>query len=146
MEAKKFGSTRIVLNRILDILGVPDDYYYSIFGKELRCVKRPNKLTEELERLCKKSSLQYVNVVDVGLLDVEDFCDLLQKMLNPDQKVRPSAEECLEHPFLQGLNKRLQTHALNRQPVTDEEMKDRNQKHKELLNKQLLSGYTRLSF
>ncbi|CAJ0956449.1 unnamed protein product, partial [Mesorhabditis belari] len=98
------GKAASVKERILDVLGLPDDYYSSFFGDRLRCY-RPRKPALEQE-----ISVSFQRLPSYQqFFSQENLMDLLKKIFEVNRQMRLTASECLEHPYLKEMNKKLES-------------------------------------
>ncbi|CAJ0586359.1 unnamed protein product, partial [Mesorhabditis spiculigera] len=84
-----------MLQRVLDVLGVPEDRYEEVFGNHLaRMDERPSKLREELQ-----GPLGLLGP-EMNALRTADLENLLYKIFTVNPQRRPTATNCLRHPYL----------------------------------------------
>ncbi|CAJ0560055.1 unnamed protein product, partial [Mesorhabditis spiculigera] len=84
-----------MLQRVLDVLGVPEDRYEEVFGNHLaRIDERPSKLREELQ-----GPLGLLGP-EMNALRTADLENLLYKIFTVNPQRRPTATNCLRHPYL----------------------------------------------
>ncbi|CAJ0957082.1 unnamed protein product, partial [Mesorhabditis belari] len=148
-KIRKLGAENAVMERIFQVHGVPDDQYQSIYHRPVS--KRP--MLGKLQEIFVLLSTRLGN--DVGPLKGSDLFNLITRMLDPNPKNRLRADECLSHPFLLKMNEKYEERLEKQeqmkknglvQPKDDNGMRQRNEKDKEVLLKELAQPQNRRIF